>query len=276
MTAYPIRELFFEYPEKWVDTRTILDYFCYYDHLLDKNFDDTELSTIFSMLDIWDLPLALEVAVLKSFIRTGVLGYRYGHEMWSRFQDDCGAVIELFAMDEPYWAVVEGGIGSGDLTYAVEQTAIWMQLVRNEYPEALIVSIEPYPVLTQIQLQHWVDSLDAECERIGITGIDGFSVDPDWNHWQFVWDDILQLEAFCEARGIPFSLIYWAADATDSTAVDQDWYDGVMMQGAAYNGSPDEYVIQSWTWVPRVMTPDYDDSYSFTRSVIDFHNTYVR
>ena len=277
MTAYPIDALFFDSPDDWDSTRSVIDYFCYYDHLFDKNFTDTELDSIFTLLDGWNLDLALEVAVLKDFIRTGADGFAYGDSMWTRFEGDCGASITLFAMDEPYWAVVSEGIGTGDLAYSVAQTAIWMDSVRTNYPDAEIVSIEPYPVLDEAELEEWIESLEAECQELSIDGIDAFSLDPDWEHRSFDWDSVAALESFCDSEGIPFSLIYWAADATDSTSSDYDWYAGIMDQGEAYSGSPDEYVVESWVWVPRVMTPDTasGNAYPFTRSVLDFYNEFI-
>ncbi|MCK4821001.1 hypothetical protein KA005_34870, partial [bacterium] len=146
-------------------------------------------------------------------------------------------------MDEPLWAVIDNNIG--DLEYAVEETVVWMCSVRTNYPEVIIVSIEPYPALSVTKIFDWIMRLETECEMHGITGIDAFCIDPNWACVsQFDWDDVRRIEAFCDSYDLPFSLIYWSADATTSSASDRDWYDGIIMQGGAYSGTPNEYVIE--------------------------------
>ncbi|MCK4821000.1 hypothetical protein KA005_34865 [bacterium] len=91
-TGYPIEELFFEKPDGWETTRSLIDYFCYYDHVFDNNFGDYELTVIFAMLFQWQVPLALEVSVLKDFCPTGLEGYS---RMVTRCGSDSRACVEL-------------------------------------------------------------------------------------------------------------------------------------------------------------------------------------
>jgi hypothetical protein len=87
---------------------------------------------------------------------------------------------------------------------------------------------------------------------------------------------VRQVEAECHRRGLPFSLVYWAADFPASqragTATEETWETGIMYEGSQYasvGGAPDEMVIESWLQAPDQAVPETERG-TFTRSVLDF------
>jgi len=96
------------------------------------------------------------------------------------------------------------------------------------------------------------------------------------------WPEVKKLELFCRSRHIPFSLIYWAADLpalrNRGIADDSTWYISTLQQGNDYalvDGAPDEIALISWVRAPSHTVPE-TDPWTFTRSVLDFCNMFVK
>jgi hypothetical protein len=65
---------------------------------------------------------------------------------------------------------------------------------------------------------------------------------------------------------------------TEQAADDATWYVSVLRQGYDYalvEGTPDEYVIESWVGAPSRAVPETGD-FTFTRSVRDFVQRFVK
>jgi hypothetical protein len=61
-------------------------------------------------------------------------------------------------------------------------------------------------------------------------------------------------------------------------ADDSTWYVSIMRRGYDYalvQGSPDQYVVQSWLDAPSHSVPE-TEQWSFTRSVLDFSRKFVK
>lgn len=87
----------------------------------------------------------------------------------------------------------------------------------------------------------------------------------------------MEIENYCNSIDLPFSLIYWAAEHCEPEDTDEDYYNNIHVQGAAYRaagGSPDEYTIQSWNYIPYQTTPE-TEAYSFTYSFLSFYNEFI-
>jgi len=89
------------------------------------------------------------------------------------------------------------------------------------------------------------------------------------------WRDLKRIENHCRAKGIAFSVVYWAADYPAmkrlDLADDVTWYVGVMQMGfnyAAVGGNPDQIVVQSWVDGPDTFLPE-TQPFTFTRSALD-------
>jgi hypothetical protein len=157
--------------------------------------------------------------------------------------------------------------------------------MRQHYPGARIGDIEPYPLFKIPELISWVKDLQAKLNEMHVRGIDFLRIDYDWTHFMLserdTWREIKQLEVACRGCGVPFSLVYWAPPygyyQRMGIADDSTWYTFVMWQGYAYalvNGSPDQYVLESWIGTPSTGTPETNPN-SFSRSVLDFCNKFV-
>jgi hypothetical protein len=203
--------------------------------------------------------------------------------MWDRFQR-LGGNISAIAMDEPLCCARKEIHKPDD--YAVRETANFIALVRKHCPQARIGDIEPYPFISLPDQVRWIDALQRRLAEMQVRGLDFFRLDVDWVHFTVgnpgSWRDVKKLEQHCRGRGIPFSLIYWAADYNEAKrrglADDATWYVSMMQQGYDYaivDGSPDQYVIQSWVDAPARCVPDSGE-FTFTRSVRDFSRRFVK
>jgi hypothetical protein len=123
-------------------------------------------------------------------------------------------------------------------------------------------------------------------ERDSVRGLDFYRLDVNWAEFVVFnrgsWLEVKQLEQHCHQRQLPFSLIYWASEypslAKQGLADDSTWYVSIMQQGYDYamlQGSPDQYVIESWLEAPSRSGPE-TDQFTFTRSVLDFSRRFVK
>lgn len=278
VTGDPLRRLM-NTLDHWENARSIIDYFEYYSWILDLRFTDSELSQYFSEINSWDCKFCLEVACLRDdagyFTAKEALFWKMPR--WERFIE-LGAEIDVFTIDESYTCCRRGSMGSDE--YAVKETALWIYIVRTQFdPDVEICSIESFPYYFNSDINEliwWLDELEAECNALGVKGIQSFSLDVDWN-MAVSWEDIAALEDSCQARGISFEMIYWPARHTLSNHEDVHFYKDIHDQGAAYQaagGTPDVYTIQSWTYIPRQMVPE-SEQWSFTYSFNSFVRSFV-
>jgi hypothetical protein len=226
---------------------------------------------------------------------------------WSRFASE-GAKIKGFALDEPLVAVMgnPGLYGFANdakgkqaaFDYAAEQTAQFIFAARESYPEAVIGDIEVFPHFSADYVIAWIDALEARLVELSGMGQDFFRLDVNWADnriWDFRsgsaansgWAQVKRIEDHCRSIGLPFSLIYWAPDYSGyeykDKSTDKLWYDQIMAQGANYKaagGEPDQYVVQTWIvldgfQLPYTTIPETEAN-SFTKSVVDFYNAYVK
>lgn len=276
------RELF-EQPDAWKETRAAIDVLGYADHLLNKQFTDDELRVWLPKLDQWGLKFSLEVGAVKPWGPTGEKAFNIQRPAWDRFQR-LGGRLYAIALDEPL-CCARKEIQKPD-EYAVEETAAFIALVRKHYPGVLIGDIEPYPFIPLADQTRWIEALEKRLAEKQVRGLDFYRLDVNWAEFTAAgrgsWQEVRKLEQFCRARGLPFSLIYWASDypamKPRGLADDSTWYVSVMRQGYDYalvDGSPDQYVIESWVDAPSRSVPETGE-WTFTRSVRDFSRRFVK
>lgn len=277
-----LRELF-QHPEQWTETRSQVQVLGYADHMLHKQFTDDELRAWLPRLTEWRLQLALEVGCVKPWGVTGKEAFAKQKKMWERFES-LGGKIGVFALDEPL-VCTRNDLKKPD-AYAVEETAHFIALVRQHYPQARIGDIEAYPFASVPDLIAFIDGVEKRLKELKVRGMDFFQLDVDWVHFVMDhpggWTEVKKLENACRARKIPFSLLYWAADhghlKRDGLADDATWHLGVMRQGSDYHlvhGRPDIVNIESWVGAPTHAVPETAED-TFTRSVRDFARKYAR
>ncbi|MEN6346906.1 MAG: hypothetical protein ABFE16_16500 [Armatimonadia bacterium] len=279
--ARGFRELF-DQPEAWSKTRQILDSIGFADHVLNREFRDDELRSMFGRLREWGLKLELEVGAVKEWGPTGEKAFNAQVPMWDRFQG-LGATIHTLALDEPLCCALNSLKKPEE--YAVQETATFISLVRRRYPQTLIGDIEPCPSIPVADQIRWLEALQARLADMGVHGLDFFRLDVDWVHFvrgHGSWVEIRSLEQYCRSHQLPFSLLYWAADYPAlnrlGIADEATWYISVMRQGYDYamvGGAPDQYVIESWIPAPPRTVPETGE-FTFTRSVLDFARRFLR
>ena len=276
------RELF-EKPDQWKETRALTNSLLYADWAF-KEFSDQELTTWFAQMREWNIKLDLEVGGVKEWgAATGESTFNTQKPKWDRIQRLGGNIFSI-VMDEPLCCVRQS-IHKPD-EYAIEQTAIFIGLVRANYPNIVIGEAEPYPSIPLVDHMKWIYALQKRLEDKKIKGFDFYRLDVDWVNFDTrnmgSWNEVKKLQHFCQSRTLPFSLIYWAANIgymrSLHLADDSTWLTGVMSEGYAYasvGGKPDQYVLESWEDAPSHSVPETAD-YSFTRSVLEFGRKFVK
>jgi hypothetical protein len=181
-------------------------------------------------------------------------------------------------MDEPFLAVrahrEELPYGDHD---AINQVLVWMRLVRERYPRAQLIQVEPYPALSSDDLAWWLRALHAACAAHGVPIPDFFVLDHDWTAPGWTYTGVRQVMGQSRALGIPFGVLFWAANKKNATT-DAEWHTGLMRQGRMYRRAgivPDLYDINDFMAIPRATVPD-SESGTYTYSVRRFTETYVR
>lgn len=273
----------------WAETRSVVDCISGYDSPLrlvpgwEDPFEANMMPAVFDSLDAWGIDFAVETTCLHELYPTGRQAFDHFSQHW-RLLESWGADIVQFTLDEPFRRMDELEKPPGT-EYAASEVAIYIQLVRSEFG-GRVVLLEPYPYFSVEEIEEIVRLLNSELAELGEPPLDGFTLDPDWRLFDLgtgSWAGVREIEDFCRGEGIPFGLVYWASEAGNwdppirDGGRDHRWHDEVMEQGRLYRnvgGSPDEYVIMSWLWIPRAIA-DEDAEHSFTRTVLDFYRAYV-
>jgi hypothetical protein len=277
-----LRELF-EHPDEWKETRSLVDVLFYTDLQFQKQFTDEELAKWLPMLAQWNLKLGLETGVVKEWSLSGEKTFNIERKIWDRLQR-LGGKIHAIAMDEPLCAVREHVHQPDEL--ALQETANYIALVRQNFPDMQVGDIETYPSLSIDEHVKWIDALNALLAEKKVRGLDFYRLDVNWIVFDVQgrgsWKEVRKLEVECRKRKLPFSLIYWPSGYPPlekrGLASDMAWYIPLMNQGYLYatvDGHPDQYVIESWVGAPAHIVPETLD-YSFTKTVRDFVRTFVQ
>ncbi len=273
----------FEHPDEWKEARSKVDVLFYTDLNLKQQFKDEELKAWFGQMKQWNLKLAMEVGALKEWGQTGEKTFNAEKANWDHLQS-LGANLYAIAMDEPLCCAREQIHKPDD--YALQETANYVALVRQHFPQVLIGDIETYPSISIEEHKHWIDALQKKLAEMKVRGLDFYRLDVDWLRFTVQnngsWKEVKTLEHWCRQRSLPFSLIYWPAGYPGmlkrGIADDSTWYVPLMQQGYDYlsiDGRPDQYVIESWVGAPSRCVPENAD-WTFTRTVRDFCQHFVK
>ncbi|MDR2115075.1 MAG: hypothetical protein LBP87_01715, partial [Planctomycetaceae bacterium] len=237
------------------------------------------LHELFAAFRKMDIPFQLEVGAVKPWGKTGAETFQKQQGNWQRFLR-LGATIHGLAMDEPLNCCNNHMKMDNALEYAATETAEFIVLVREKYPDWTIGDIEGFPALTAKQIIEWIDRLEEKLKTKNVRGLDFMRLDVDWMHFvhntgKGSWADLKQIENHCRKKKIAFSLIYWDAgyNALSQRGYDDDlmWYVGclqMMYDYIAVGGNPDQAVVQSWDNCPKTIIPD-DAPFTFTRCATD-------
>ena len=280
--------------QDWPQTQALIDILGYADHRLSGHNSEGVLQECFAVMNRIGLQLGLEVGAVKEWGIDAEGTFNAQKPNWDRFIR-LGANIGGIVMDEPLVAVMNSRQFSHLESYeerfefAVEETAEFIRMVRESYPTWFVADIEVYPHFDADFVIQWIDALEARLIEKGVRGQDFFRMDVDWNamprqtvaEWEHGWREIKRIEDHCRSIGLPFSQIYWAADAGASARIRSNparWLDGIMRMGEAYEdagGMPEQFVIQTWIEEYPPSTLPETEEFSFTHSVLEFNRRFI-
>lgn len=274
----------------WRETREVIDCISGFDSPLrlvpgwEDPFEENMMPGVFDSLEAWGIEFAVETTCLHELYPTGRAAFEHFSEHW-RILESWGADIVQFTMDEPFRRMDELDDPPG-VEYAAREVAVYIELARERFG-GRVVLLEPYPYFDEGEIMEMIELLNAALDDLGEPPLDGFTLDPDWRLFGMgtgSWAGVRSIEDYCRSAGVPFGLVYWASEAGNwdppirDGARDRRWHDEVMEQGRLYRnmgGRPDEYVLMSWLWIPKAIA-DERSEYSFTRTVLDFYDAFVR
>ena len=289
LTAY---KQMIDHPEQWEKLRPYVGALLVTTNWIRRSYpDDNDLKAAMQKLRQLNMPIEIEVGALKEWGKTGEGTYRAQTQEWDRILQSGGNVIS-FAMDEPFIASREymkiSRENNGDMEFAAEETAVFIELVRKNYPGILIGDIEAFPYFSADELIQWIDLLQSKLKARGLSGLDFFRVDTNWPNFVVgntdeTWQDLKKIENHCRSINLPISVIYWAADygnpRFEGYYDDRTWYVGIMRMAYDYNiwngGNPDQLCIESWVGGPVKTLPE-SDPFSFTGSALDFAERFLK
>jgi hypothetical protein len=274
-----IRELF-EHPNEWSTARARTGVILCTDHLL-ATFSDEELRKWFGLMHSWGISLELEVGAIKEWGPTAEDTFRAEKPIWDRAMR-LGADIKSIAMDEPL--VASRTMLRRPDNYAVLQTALFVGLVRNNYPTIQIGDIEPYPGIPFGDHVSWVNQLQEQLQQEHVRSLDFYRLDIDWVSFAKAgrgnWREVSSLVTNLRTAHLPVSMIFWASgypsEEAEGITGDDTWYVQVLGQGydvADAGIALDQFVVESWIKAPRKIVPEYEE-FTFTRSVLDLARKY--
>jgi hypothetical protein len=222
-------------------------------------------------------------AAIKEWGITGEATFSRQLPAWEHI-GKLGGTIHAIAMDEPLLCTRKR-LQKPD-EYAVEEAARFIALVRQRYPEMPIGDIETYPSIPLPDHFRWIENLNRRLREKHVRELDFYRLDVNWINFTVQqtgsWKEVKQLEEYCRARHLPFSLIYWPSDLPVlkklGRAGESTWYLSIMREAQDYaviGGAPDEFVIESWVGEPAKSVPESTD-WTFTRSVRDLVERFVK
>lgn len=265
------------YPDQWATTMGHVGTMGYDDYMWTNTyFTDNEITSWLPIIHVgWNKLFGTESQVLGNAGPSGTDAFNATKPIYDHIVA-MGGVIDETQMDEPYyWTVYSRKYGN--ITFAEQQTAIWMKLMHDNYPDIDIAGIEPYPAIGTTNLQSWLTGLNNQCAAIGTEGVFYYVMDPDWQLFpnQGSWSGVVSMINWCHTNGMPFSMIYWASPHAHSTN-DADWTNDIWTEGNNLRnagGYPDQYNIESWLNIPTYTVPE-TQPYTFTNSVLNFCNNF--
>jgi hypothetical protein len=236
--------------------------------------DDQTLATCFANMSAAGLQLTIEAAAFQPPPTPGGCGlgadcYNFVAPILTRMRS-LGAPAMWIRMQEPLTVGRQYGWAQDDI---VNQTVIFIQALRANFPGIHVVSVEAYPYNSGSLLTWWIPALTNACVAAGVQPPEGFEVDHDLNASGTIWSDVSAIRDQAHAQGWYFGYIFgspllsghnWGQTAlTTGTAV---WNFGI---------APDIYTFESWERNPADpldTIPEDTTSYTFM-SIVRFFRT---
>jgi hypothetical protein len=240
----------FTHPDEWSETRRDVGVFQFYAvqlGILDtcENCGENVLPNFvgagaFEKLRGWGIATSVEAGALKDWGCTAETTLPLTLRAIANVGASAGEV-RYVAMDEPLLGGQDCGLSAQASAAEVVRYATGLQA---STASVLVGDIEPYPRFDTAHLVEWLDLLKAQGWSPSF-----FHLDVDRLHaarlGKDVPADLAALRAACQARAIPFGVIFSGADGLDEAAYAADvlaWVDVVQ----AAIGRPEQVLFQSW------------------------------
>ena len=269
-----------EHPQRWAALRAYSTTLLYSD-LAFRYAKDADLRRWAARMHDLHLTFEMESGVVKPWSSSGAKSFAQDSAIWNRIIA-AGGVIEGIAMDEPMPAAFLQVRPPLMEDRAIHEIATFVALVHQHYPDMKVGLVNAYPTIPVQQSIGIVNKLQADLRAMGVRGLDYYRMDPNWVAFTLrlqpgSWQGMGQIQHYCDSIGLPFSLIYWAANFPRDVAIHGGrrdpnfWSNGIMTEAAGYAGTgirPDQYVIENWVNATSDALPE-SDPLTFTGSALD-------
>ena len=152
---------------------------------------------------------------------------------------------------------------------ALAETATFVRLMRQNFADVGIASLEGYPYNSANDLKSWMSNLTAAAQAVGVRPPDLFELDQNLAAPHGSFSDVPTLASHAHGLGWTFGYVF------GSPASLQNWYDSAMTKGNGVQGMAlDVFIFESWettTGDPAAIIPDNPTTgYTFMSTVRDF------
>ncbi len=241
-------------PETWVQSRKYVSVLQIQDWALAPKFlSDDDVNAMVSALRIMRLSLSLETGVVKHWGCTAQKVLPVALSYMDRLVKFGGAA-KFIAMDEPLVSRMAAPLGCGlSLDQIAEETAKYIDGVKNAYPDVKIGDIEPWPSIDKNDLKRWITSLEKRTKhklaflRLDVDCDAAFAKNSDM-------EDVREIADFVRSRGISFSIIIPALSSLSDSLAHR--YGMACAAKIHEVTSIDNAIVQSWEKFPKANLPE--------------------
>jgi hypothetical protein len=222
-----------------------------------------ELSQCLSNLASYGIRPVIEVWALKWHCQTAAACFAGTSGGIGRLVSH-GASNLYILIDEPLT-----GIG-GNYSFAVQETAEYIRLVRSTYGNVGVILAEAYPTHSVSTLSSYFVDVHYTTAAVTGTGIQWAAVDHDWNQGGTPGGSA-QIGQAAMSAGIGYAAFYWNANPS------ANWENGLMQQGWNYRNAnvyPQMYLVSNWTGSPTATLPEWVGG-RYMRSIRQFVNVFL-
>lgn len=225
----------------WSTVRSVTEYLGSFDGDL-NTADDPTLATCFTNLRNAGLKLSIEAAAFSPGGGCGLASECFAslQPKLQRFRD-LGAPSILLRMQEPLTVGRFKGWAFDDIVW---QTADFVRLMRTNFSDIKIASVEAYPYNWDSLLFLWINRLHNESLAMGAQPPEFFELDHDRNAGGWSWSQVASIANAARGWGWGFGYIFGSPKPPNPT-----WHQAALSMGLGcqLNGIiPDHYTFESW------------------------------
>jgi hypothetical protein len=260
----------FTHPEEWTHAQELFDVFKFYQQHTQtpaaaivgpNSYDALVRAGAFQTLTRWGKKIALEAGSVKDFYCTpdasGMNASIQGTIDSIRAVQQAGGTVSYIAQDEPFVSGRDRVCGGPALEPTADRVAQYVTGVTAAFPNTKIGLIEAYPFSSESAIETIVQLLRARGATPAF-----LHMDADWHLAGAAGftRDMLALQSFCQAQGIPFGII---VNGNNSETDPQYANDVFVLNRLIVNTfgtwarMPDQIIVQSWavTSTGQSLTP---------------------